>query len=104
MEELKTEARSLGLWNLFLPHKTQWTDGLSNTDYAPLAEIMGRSRVASEACNCSAPDTGNMEILTTFGTTEQQPTSLVRSPKRAPRGAAARAPKPDQTGTFVPFD
>jgi acyl-CoA dehydrogenase len=72
MEELKTEARSLGLWNLFLPHKTQWTDGLSNLDYAPLAEIMGRSRLASEACNCSAPDTGNLEILTMFGTPEQQ--------------------------------
>src|SRR6187200_483932 len=64
MEDLKAEARSLGLWNLFLPHKTQWTDGLSNSDYSPLAEIMGRSGLASEACNCSAPDTGNMEILT----------------------------------------
>ena len=52
--------------------KTQWTDGLSNVDYAPLAEIMGRSPLASEACNCSAPDTGNMEILTMFGTPEQQ--------------------------------
>ncbi len=61
-----------GLWNLFLPHKTQWTDGLSNLDYAPLAEIMGRSPLASEACNCAAPDTGNMEILTQFGTPEQQ--------------------------------
>jgi acyl-CoA dehydrogenase len=72
MAELKAEARRLGLWNLFLPHRTQWTEGLSNLDYAPLAEIMGRSRIASEACNCSAPDTGNMEILTTFGTPEQQ--------------------------------
>ena len=72
MEELKMEARRRGLWNLFLPHKTQWTDGLSNLDYAPLAEIMGRSPIAPEACNCSAPDTGNMEILTTFGTPEQQ--------------------------------
>jgi acyl-CoA dehydrogenase len=72
MEDLKAEARRRGLWNLFLPHKTQWTDGLSNLDYAPLAEIMGRSRLAPEACNCSAPDTGNMEILTTFGTPEQQ--------------------------------
>src|SRR5215813_12960069 len=61
IEDLKAEARSRGLWNLFLPHKTQWTDGLSNTDYAPLAEIMGRSALAPEACNCSAPDTGNME-------------------------------------------
>ncbi len=72
IEELKAEARERGLWNLFLPHKTQWTDGLSNLDYAHLAEIMGRSPIASEACNCSAPDTGNMEILTMFGTPEQQ--------------------------------
>ncbi|HEV8625493.1 MAG TPA: acyl-CoA dehydrogenase family protein [Acidimicrobiia bacterium] len=72
LEELKAEARRRGLWNLFLPHKTQWTEGLSNIDYAPLAEIMGRSWIASEACNCSAPDTGNMEILTMFGTAEQQ--------------------------------
>jgi len=72
MEELKAEARRRGLWNLFLPHKTQWTEGLSNADYAPLAEVMGRSPIASEACNCSAPDTGNMEILTMFGTAEQQ--------------------------------
>src|SRR5262245_39938393 len=68
IEDLKAEARRRGLWNLFLPHKTQWTDGLSNLDYAPLAEIMGRSALASEACNCSAPDTGNMEILAMFGT------------------------------------
>jgi len=72
MEELKAAARARGLWNLFLPHQTQWTDGLSNLDYAPLAEIMGRSPLAPEACNCSAPDTGNMEILTMFGTPEQQ--------------------------------
>ncbi|MGH2603722.1 MAG: acyl-CoA dehydrogenase family protein [Acidimicrobiales bacterium] len=72
LEDLKSEARRRGLWNLFLPHKTQWTDGLSNADYAPLAEIMGRSPIASEACNCSAPDTGNMEILTMFGTAGQQ--------------------------------
>jgi acyl-CoA dehydrogenase len=72
IEDLKREARSRGLWNLFLPHKTQWTDGLSNTDYAPLAEIMGRSHLASEACNCAAPDTGNMEILTMFGTDEHK--------------------------------
>jgi acyl-CoA dehydrogenase len=72
MEELKAEARRRGLWNLFLPHETQWTSGLSNLDYAPLAEIMGRSHIASQACNCSAPDTGNMELLTMFGTPEQQ--------------------------------
>jgi acyl-CoA dehydrogenase len=69
---LKAEARQRGLWNLFLPHKTEWTDGLSNLDYAPLAEILGRSPIASEACNCAAPDTGNMEILTMFGTDEQK--------------------------------
>jgi len=72
MEKLKDEARRRGLWNLFLPHKTQWTEGLSNLDYAPLAEITGRSGLAPEALNCSAPDTGNMELLTMFGTTEQQ--------------------------------
>jgi acyl-CoA dehydrogenase len=72
LEELKAEARRRGHWNLFLPHKTEWTEGLSNVDYAPLAEIMGRSFLGSEACNCSAPDTGNMEILTMFGTPEQQ--------------------------------
>src|SRR5258706_3678100 len=72
IEDLKAEARTRGLWNLFLPHKTQWTEGLSNLDYAPLAEGMGRSSLASEATNCAAPDTGNMEILTTFGTREQQ--------------------------------
>jgi acyl-CoA dehydrogenase len=72
LDELQAEARRRGLWNLFLPHKTQWTDGLSNVDYAPLAEIMGRSAIAPQALNCSAPDTGNMELLTLFGTEEQQ--------------------------------
>ena len=67
MEEMKAEARKRGLWNLFQPHK-EWGPGLSNLEYAPLAEIMGRSSIASEACNCSAPDTGNMEVLTMFGT------------------------------------
>jgi acyl-CoA dehydrogenase len=70
MEELKEEAHRRGLWNLFLPHRTEWNEGLSNLDYAPLAEIMGRTSIASEACNCSAPDTGNMEVLTMFGTPE----------------------------------
>jgi len=72
LEELKEAARSRGLWNLFLPHKTEWTDGLSNLDYAPLAEITGRSVIAPEVLNCSAPDTGNMELLTLFGTEEQR--------------------------------
>src|SRR5436190_7806840 len=68
VEELKAEAKSRGLWNLFLPHATEWTEGLSNLDYAPLAEISGRSHLAPEALNCAAPDTGNMEVLTMFGT------------------------------------
>ncbi len=74
MEELKARALELGLWNLFLPHGgEQWgAPGLSNAEYAPLAEIMGRSHIASEACNCAAPDTGNMEVLTLFGTPEQK--------------------------------
>jgi acyl-CoA dehydrogenase len=71
MEELKEEARSRGLWNLFHPDP-RWGAGLNNAEYAPLAEIMGRSLIASEACNCSAPDTGNMEVLSVFGTEEQQ--------------------------------
>ncbi len=77
MSELKAEARRRGLWNLFLPYKTEWTEGLSNVEYAPLAEIMGRSPLAPEACNCSAPDTGNMEILSLFGTDEQKERWLV---------------------------
>ena len=69
LEDLKVEARSRGLWNLFLPS----VSGLSNVDYAPLAELMGRSPVlAPEATNCSAPDTGNMELLHLFGTLSQQ--------------------------------
>ena len=71
MEELKAEARSRGLWNLFLPNE-KWGAGLSNLDYAPLCELMGRNLLAAEATNCAAPDTGNMEILTEFGTPEQQ--------------------------------
>ncbi|MCP2293991.1 acyl-CoA dehydrogenase [Nocardia amikacinitolerans] len=68
IEELKTEARRRGLWNLFHPHP-EWGPGLTNLEYAPLAEIMGRSlHLASEATNCAAPDTGNMELLTLFGT------------------------------------
>jgi len=71
MEELKTRAREAGLWNMFLPDATLGA-GLSNSDYAPLAEILGRSHIASEACNCSAPDTGNMEVLYQFATPEQK--------------------------------
>jgi acyl-CoA dehydrogenase len=71
MEELKAKARELGLWNLWLPHDDHGA-GLSNAEYAPLAEVMGRSHIAPEACNCAAPDTGNMEVLTLFGTEEQK--------------------------------
>jgi len=72
VEELKTVARSQGLWNLFLPDDTHGP-GLTNLEYAPLAEITGRSiEIAPEAINCAAPDTGNMEVLAMFGTPEQQ--------------------------------
>ncbi|HLT10350.1 MAG TPA: acyl-CoA dehydrogenase family protein [Micromonosporaceae bacterium] len=71
MDELKTEARKRGLWNLFHPHPGTGA-GLTNLEYAPLAEIMGRSHLASEACNCNAPDTGNMEVLELFGTDEHK--------------------------------
>ena len=71
MEELKEEARRRGLWNMFHPDP-RFGAGLTNADYAPLAEILGRSFIASEACNCSAPDTGNMEVLSLFGSEEQQ--------------------------------
>ena len=71
MEELKAEARERGLWNLFLPDEEHGA-GLTNLEYAPLAEIMGRTKIAAEACNCNAPDTGNMEVLHQFGTDEQK--------------------------------
>lgn len=71
MEELKAEARKRGLWNLFLPD-SRFGPGLTNVEYAPLAEISGWSPLAPEAMNCSAPDTGNMEVLAQFGTPEQQ--------------------------------
>jgi acyl-CoA dehydrogenase len=72
LEDLKQQARDRGLWNLFLPDR-EWGHGLTNAEYAPLAELMGRSpHLAPEAMNCGAPDTGNIEVLAQFGTDEHK--------------------------------
>src|SRR4029453_3027996 len=92
MEELKAKARERGIWNLFLPESERGA-GLRNLEYAPLCEIMGRSPIAPEVFNCSAPDTGNMEVLERYGNAEHKNRWLQPLPRRKSRRAFA-TPEP----------
>ncbi len=87
VEELKPKARAAGLWNLFLPSSARAPEGLTNLEYAPLCEIMGRVPFAAEIFNCSAPDTGNMETLERYASEEHQgPLAGAAAARRDPLG------------------